>query len=196
MKKYLRVFEIRPGGWLFLSILFFFAEPDEFLIVLFCVLIHEMGHLLALYHFHIPVRCIALEYTGVTINYNTFLLYGAGEFMTALAGPLLGILAAVISSCLAAVFHSERLYLFAGCNAVLSIFNLLPAKPLDGWRCLYALVPRVAQVISVCTAFSVLTVGIFVMYAGYGTALAVMGIILLLQESPQNHRRKHKIKAR
>ena len=48
MKKYLRVFEIRPGGWLFLSILFFFAEPDEFLLVLLCVLIHETGHLLAL----------------------------------------------------------------------------------------------------------------------------------------------------
>ena len=114
--------------------------------------------------------------------------------MTALAGPTLGVLAALLFSWFGEVFHSERLYLLAGCNAVLSAFNLLPAKPLDGWRCLNALVPRAAQVISVCTSIAVLCVGVWVMYAGYGTALALMGIILLLQESPRNAGSKHKIK--
>lgn len=194
MKKYLRVFEIQPDGWLILSILFFFADLDEFLIVIACVMIHETGHLLALKHFRIPVRRITLGFTGVTICYNTFLLYGIRELMTALAGPTLGVFAAVVFSCLGEVFRSERLYLLAGCNVVLSVFNLLPAKPLDGWRCLNALFPRAAQVISVCTAIIVLCIGIWVMYSGYGTALSFMGIVLLLQESPRNDGRKYIIR--
>lgn len=194
MKKYLRVFEIQPGGWLILSILFFFADLDEFLIVIFCVLIHEMGHLLALEHFHVPVRRITLEFTGVTISYNTFLLYGIREMMTALAGPVFGVLASIVFAGMGDLFQSERLFLLAGCNVVLSVFNLLPAKPLDGWRCLNALAPRTAQVISVCTAMVVLCAGIWVMYSGYGTALAIMGIILLLQDTPRNDRIKRVIR--
>ena len=195
MKKYFRVFEIMPGGWLMLSILFFFADLDEFLIVVCSVVIHEMGHLFALEHFRVPVRRITLEATGVTICYNSFLVYGVRELMTALAGPIFGVLASGLFSCMGEMFHSERMYLLAGCNLVLSAFNLLPAKPLDGWRCLYALFPRFAQVISVCTSILVLCVGLWVMYAGYGTALAVMGIILLLQDSPRHHGRKYKIRA-
>ena len=194
MKKYLRVFEIQQGGWLILSILFFFADLDEFLIVIFCVLIHEMGHLLALEHFHVPVRRITLEFTGVTISYNTFLLYGIREMITALAGPMFGVLASIVFAGVGELFQSERLFLLAGCNVVLSAFNLLPAKPMDGWRCLNAMAPRTAQVISVCTAMVVLCVGIWVMYSGYGTALAIMGIILLLQDSPRNDRRKRIIR--
>lgn len=195
MRKYWRLFDIHPGGWLILSILYFFADLDEFIILIMCVLIHELGHLLVLEWFGIRVRRITLDFTGLTIWYNESLLCGIRESIAALSGPMLGLLAAAVCSCVGNALQSERLLLFAGGNAVLSAFNLLPAKPLDGWRCLHALFPLLAQVLSVCTAVIVLLVGLWVMYAGYGTALAIMGIILLLQESPRRQKKRFRISA-
>ena len=57
---------------------------------------------------------------------------------------------------------------------------------------LYALFPVGAQIISVCTAFFVLTAGVCLMYAGYGTVFAMMGIVLILQEAPRNRLRKYR----
>lgn len=190
MSKYLSILEIHSGGWLLLSILYFFANLDEFLIVIACVMIHEAGHLLILEWFGVRVRRIVFDFTGLTIWYNESMLCGFRECVAALSGPALGLLAAAVCSCLGNALESERLLLLAGGNAVLSAFNLLPAKPLDGWRCLHALFPTMAQIVSVCTALIILIVGLWVMYAGYGTALAIMGIMLLLQEAPEKRRRQ------
>ena len=194
MKKYWRIFEITPGGWLLLSVLYFFADLDEFLIIIMCVLVHEMGHLFMLELFGLRIRRIELSFTGMTIFYNDALLYGVRECFTALCGPLFGLIVGVLCSVSGNVLQSNYLLLFAGGNIVLSLFNLLPAKPLDGWRCIHALFPFAAQIISVLTALVVLVVGIAVMYGGYGISLAIMGIILLLQDSPHNDRRKRRIR--
>ncbi|MBQ3009903.1 MAG: hypothetical protein IJD81_01795 [Oscillospiraceae bacterium] len=182
MRKYLQMFEIHPSGWLMLSVLFFFADLDEFLIVICCVLVHETGHLLALRLFKISVRRITLNFTGVIIWYHEFCLFGFREAVVAMAGPLLGLCFGIVCSYVGNLFDWELFYLMAGCNTILSLFNLLPAKPLDGWRCIHALWPNAAYVLSVCTAITVAMVGVWLMYEGYGTALAIMGIILLRQE--------------
>jgi len=193
MKRYWRIFEIKPSGWLLLSVLYFFMDLHAFLTVLLCVWIHEMGHLTALEWFGVRVRRITMDCSGMTIFYNSSYLNGLKECLVALAGPIFGLSAAVCASFVGNVLQSENLLLFAGANAVLSLFNLLPAKPLDGWRCLHALFPIGAQIISVCTAFCILIIGICLMYTGYGIALAVMGILLLLQESPRTSVQRCKI---
>lgn len=193
MKQYWRIFEIKPSGWLLLAVLYFFMDLHDFLMVLLCVWIHEMGHLTALERFGVRVRRIMMDCTGMTIQYNTAQLNGLKECLAALAGPMFGLSAAVCASLIGNTLKSERLLLFAGANAILSLFNLLPAKPLDGWRCLHVLFPIGSQIISVCTALCVLVFGIYLMYAGYGIALAVMGILLLLQENPGTNIKHRKI---
>ncbi|MBQ5672340.1 MAG: hypothetical protein IIV43_08305, partial [Oscillospiraceae bacterium] len=85
------------------------------------------------------------------------------------------------------VLHNDWLLVLAGGNAVLSAFNLLPCRPLDGWRMIQTFFPIAAEVVGFCTAFLVLAAGVFLMYAGYGTTLALMGILLLLQK-PVSHK--------
>lgn len=179
----MKLLEVQPGGWLLLSLLCFFLDFELFIIVIFCIIIHESGHLFFLERFQARVRRITLDLSGLTIHYNTSVVYGVKECLLALGGPMAGVMAAVLSSFLGNFFHSDELLLFAGANAVLSVFNLLPAKPLDGWRFLNALSPAAAQVIGFFTSFIVLIVGVFLMYAGYGTTFAVMGIVLMLQDT-------------
>ena len=185
MMKYLELLEIRSGGWLLLSMLYFFLDADLLLVVLLCAAIHEFGHLFMLDRFGVRIRSITMGITGFTIVYQNLFLCRFQEMLVAFAGPAIGLLAAVFCSFWGNLLQNEMLLLLAGSNAALSIFNLLPAKPLDGWRMLYALFPVAAQVISVCTAFCVLIAGVFLMYAGYGTIFAMMGIILILQEAPR-----------
>jgi len=180
--KYLKLIEIQPGGWILLSLLCFFLDLEMFLIVLCCIVIHESGHLMLLELFGIRVRRITLDFTGFTIHFHSSCLFGIRECITAAAGPVFGLSAAVLFSLLGNMVQNEHLLMLAGGNAVLSAFNLLPCRPLDGWRILQAIFPGAAEVISFCTAFLVLAVGVFLMYAGYGTTLALMGILLIMQK--------------
>ena len=193
MMKYFELLEIRPGGWLLLSLLYFFLDADLLFVVFVCAVIHEYGHILMLELFRVRIRDITMELTGFTISYQSHYLYGIQLFLVAAAGPMLGLLAAVLFSFAGNLLKNDMLLLLAGSNLALSLFNLLPAKPLDGWRMIQAAIPAAAQIISVCTAFCVLTVGIFLMYAGYGTVFPMMGILLFLQEAPKKRYGKYRI---
>lgn len=184
-----RKFEMEPGGWLLLSLLYFFGDLRLMMVVLGCVGLHELGHLLMLRKFGVPVRRLNLGFSGLTIWYPNWILSGRQAFAVAAAGPAAGILTGVLASFAGNLLHHEGLLLFAGGNAVLSVFNLLPAKPLDGWRLLSALWPQKARSISIGTAVLLLAAGIGAMLAGYGIGLAVMGIVLLLQEDRTGPRR-------
>ena len=177
----LRKIEIRPGGWLLLALLNFFGDWESLLAVLGSVAVHEAGHLLMLRRYRVHVRSITFDLTGLCIHYNGLWLTPRREFLAAAAGPALGLGAAVAASLLGNLLQNEFLLLFAGAGAVLSSFNLLPARPLDGWRMLRALCPGLADTVSLCTALGVLALGLYAMARGYGTALAFMGILLLTQ---------------
>ncbi len=105
-----------------------------------CIVLHEFGHAFA-------GRAMGLEYRGITL----FLFGGvaeladepptaASEFIMAIAGP-------IVSAVLAGIFWGLALvtpvpwlaYAFlsvAVINAVVLVFNLVPAFPLDGGRVL------------------------------------------------------------
>ncbi|MBP3654072.1 MAG: hypothetical protein J6J04_01390 [Oscillospiraceae bacterium] len=189
MMKYLRLLEIQPGGWLLLSLLLFFGDWQGLIVILGNVLLHETGHVLMLQRFRVHIRRITFDLTGLCICYNGWLLTPVKEFLCAAAGPCVGLIMSVLASLLGNLFHSEMLLLFAGAGVVLSGFNLLPARPLDGWRMLNALNPVLAAGVSTLTAVLILVTGIGLMAAGYGTALAFMGIILLMQDPPTGKRR-------
>ena len=73
--------------------------------------------------------------------------------------------------------------MFAGIGVILSVFNLLPVKPMDGWRMLFAVFPKASYIISDIASFVLLCVGVYIMMEGYGTALACMGIFFLVWDS-------------
>ena len=63
------------------------------------------------------------------------------------------------------------------------IGDALVNQPLDGWRILYSIVPTVSYVLSGVTSVVVLALGVWLMFEGFGTALALMGVLLLLQDT-------------
>jgi len=103
-----------------------------------CV-IHELGHLAAVWALGGRVEQIRLTGVGVVILPRRQRLFSYGEeCLLALAGPGASLLLAAV----AGAGDSEGAACLAGVSLVLGLFNLLPARPLDGGRILQAAVSR------------------------------------------------------
>lgn len=87
------------------------------------ILIHELGHYIALRICTIPVYAIRMKLWGVQMN--TGPMSAGQELICSLAGPLCGF------SLLLFAKHIPRV---AVCVVVQSCYNLLPLYPLDGGR--------------------------------------------------------------
>ena len=103
-----------PIGWLFA---WFIAAT-----------IHELGHLIALRIFHIPITGMKISLNGAYIE--TGYIPPNQEWLCALAGPILGL------SCLllASLFPLVAIFGF-----VQSVYNLIPLPNYDGGRALLIL---------------------------------------------------------
>ena len=92
--------------------------------------LHEAGHLLMCLMLRVPVRFFSPSPLGAVIGCDpTRLSYGA-EAAVALAGPAAGLMGTAFAALLPPCRFTA---LFAISSLSLSIFNLLPAAPLDGF---------------------------------------------------------------
>jgi Zn-dependent protease len=114
--------------------LFFYAADGALLrAMLPAVLVHELGHALALRLSGGRIRELRLEPGGFCIRYASR-PDRRGEILSAAAGPAAGLLYAPAAAC-----FGPGGELSAGVSLLLSVFNLLPAPPLDGGRILESL---------------------------------------------------------
>ena len=167
--------EISAGGVLLLAALYYFLAADELAALLLAAAAHELGHIAAIHLTGCRVSSIRLCASGAVINRSASLT-PAREALCALSGPVAGALYAVL---IAPVFP-----LSAGMSLCLSIFNALPALPLDGGRALECLMPRRAVLLcSLITASALLMAGLIFSALGMGTAPALAGALLLLAQT-------------
>ena len=103
--------------------------------LLVAALCHELGHLLALHWFGVPVREVVVLPLGALLvaPEQERLSYGR-ELGAVLAGPAANLLLSVLFARLSAD------YVFAGANFLLGLYNLLPIQGLDGGWALYLLI--------------------------------------------------------
>ncbi|APX12020.1 site-2 protease family protein [Tateyamaria omphalii] len=110
------------------------------------LLAHELAHALAARRFGIRTRSITLFLFGGVAELAREPSKAVHEFWIALAGPAMSLVLAVVFALLAdmvitavgQVPTTALLHYLALVNAVLAVFNLLPAFPLDGGRILRA----------------------------------------------------------
>lgn len=145
----------------------------------FCILLHELGHAFVAKHYKLPISQITLFIFGGVAEIKKEPTRPKVEFFMALAGPLVS-LALVI--CLATLtflgikMHWPILIVgvakyLAMINAVIVIFNLIPAFPLDGgrifrallwwWKKDFAWATRISTRLGTAFGFLLIFLGIF-----------------------------------
>lgn len=185
------------GGFvLLLSLLLFFDEGGVLAAAVPAVSVHELCHAAAMRLYgayptrlHASLSGFALDYAG-SVSRRALAL-------TALAGPLGGLLFALLCALSGRALNSEYLYVCAGLGVVLNLFNLLPALPLDGGVLLQSILesclgaPRSRQTLCIlgfAVSAALLLCGLYFLHAGQGAALLMSGLWLAVLQ------RKHTCK--
>ena len=162
--------------------------------VLLAAALHECGHLAMLRLFHVPVEGLRLTALGAELYAKgARRLSYARELLVTLAGPAANLLCALFAGAFAK--NWTVLYVFAGANVILCVYNLLPIQPLDGGRALYLAAAfffgpmvgdAVAAVVGTACALSVLVLGIYLsVVSGSGMFFLLAAFSLLWSALPQ-----------
>ena len=166
-----------PLAVLVFTLLYASLEDRELAALLSAVLIHELGHLAALRLLGLKLCALRLELTGLCIRYA-----GAPDrweqFLTAAAGPAMGLIYAQLASWMG-------WELTAGVSLLLSLFNLLPVRPLDGWQmaaalCTGARSERILNAVGLLASLTVLFLGARFLWQGRGFGLCIVGACLFV----------------
>ena len=182
--------EASPGAAFLAAAMFFFLRGRELLALLPAILIHELGHAAAILALGLRLRGFRAEEGGFRLNYagDTTPM---GHALIAAAGPVAGFGYALLASYLWRETGQDGLSLSAGVSLLLSVFNLLPAPPLDGGRILAPLLcawlgsnrgERISRILGYGVGLGLCTLGVVFALHGRGAAPLLPGLWLLLRE--------------
>ncbi|ANW00901.1 site-2 protease family protein [Bradyrhizobium icense] len=117
------------------------------------IVLHELAHAVVARRYDMPIRGITLFVFGGVAEMEDEPTSAKGEFLMAVAGPIMSLGLAVFFYLLVLLVpggvsiadgemalsaHAVVLLYLAGINCILAIFNVVPAFPLDGGRMLRA----------------------------------------------------------
>jgi stage IV sporulation protein FB len=146
-----------------------------FSVLLLAAVVHEFGHFAAIKLLGSRLTELRLELTGAVISFDHNSVTNIGEAVIALAGPLFGVIAAVIAAYLD---FSE----FAGVSLFLSALNLLPSEQLDGGRLVKLIFASetISLIVHCITCFGLLLLGLYVMNVTGGNFTCLLLALWLL----------------
>lgn len=181
---------ISAGALLLGALIYCTASFSELAAILAPVIVHELGHILTLRLYGLRIRRVSADLCGLRIEYGG-VCAPLGHVASALAGPAAGLAYAFAASWMARRTGNEVLTLSSGVSLLLSLFNLLPILPLDGGRVFSLLVTellggrrgdRLTKTVSLTLAAALLAAGLYLMWRGEGTALALAALWLLASQ--------------
>lgn len=174
--------EVTPSFLVMAAWLNYIDDQGLLLPALICCAMHELGHLCMLYILKQNVKYIRITAIGAEIYMADRMSY-QGELITALAGPLINLLAAGI------LCRLPDGMMLAGMNLVLACFNLLPVGALDGGRAVRCLLTfafgpewgeRMAKLCSWLATLGICGLSLWLAGAGGNVTLAVVAVWLLV----------------
>ena len=141
-----------------------------------CIVLHEFGHALVAQSRGMPIRGITLFLFGGVSELGDEPPSAGTEFVMAIAGPLVSAVLAGIFWGLAVLgFHSGWAHpvvivfgYLAAINAMVLVFNMVPAFPLDGGRVLRSLLWAVSGSVRRATRWA--------SYAGQAFAFVLIAV--------------------
>lgn len=155
-------------------------KSGNFALCFMCALIHECGHLFAMFCFKERPQCIRLRLFDFVIVSNTDREVATDMIIT-LSGPVFNLLSAFFF-----YFVSRRFSVF---NLVFGVFNLLPLLTFDGGHALMLFLYKKFRVKTTETIIKVLTfiflipafcIGVLVLfYSKYNYSLLLISLYLL-----------------
>ena len=178
------------GFVLLISAIYFFDTQGIIAALMPAVFIHELGHMAVLVFLGAPPRKLTASLSGFSMDYVGSLSC-RGELAAALGGPVFGLLFAFFCAWCGRWLENDFLLLSAGLGCVLNLFNLLPARPLDGGRALCAVLEmklssrtalRITTVIGVLISLGLVGFGVYCFLEGRGFALIPAGAWLLFMQ--------------
>lgn len=191
--------------WLLVVIAAIISPVQVVVNILLAAMLHECGHLAILRLFRVPIEGMRLTALGAELYARGAqrLSYGR-ELLVTLAGPAINLIVAVLAAAAALYMQWETLYVFAGANVILCLYNLLPILPLDGGRTLYLVTAyffgpmvgdAVAAIVGTVCALSLLVLGIYLsIVSGSGMFFLLAAFSLLWGTLPQLRLAKNAIR--
>ena len=95
---------------------------------LLAIVVHELGHIIAIFLMGMRVKNVKLELSGIKIEYSGIASEDSETFV-ALCGPLAGIAYFLV------IHKANAFFALSGeLSLIYSFFNIMPIAPLDGGR--------------------------------------------------------------
>ncbi len=121
---------IRPGFLFLCAVSLLFCGIDLAICALGAVLLHELAHVFAARIFGGKLALVEFSWAGISMHAGFAGMTGyVCDALCAAAGPLANLL---VGFFVAAIAAREILFMFAGANILLGIYNIIPAIGLDG----------------------------------------------------------------
>lgn len=152
-----------------LLIMLIFDRTGLIIPTLFAVIIHETGHLFAMWCLECQPKKIRLIPASVQIVRN-FCFKKSGEIKIALMGPAFNVILFLVLFLNYLIFKNETVLTFGILNLVIGVFNLLPVSGLDGGIVLEHLLEKyfnpqkasyLVRLLTVFLAFSAFVIGVY-----------------------------------
>lgn len=159
-----------------------------FFILVFSAVVHEFGHLFAIYRLGYRIRRIDILPMGALIVVPEG-IPDADEYNIAISGPLASLVLAALS-CLWFVFSGTLPAFFSTfVNLTLALFNLMPIQKLDGGKALYSyLASKQIKTEPVCSALSIVSklfflilTAVFIAGTDFNLGVILLSAVLLIQ---------------
>ena len=180
--------DISAGAIFLLSALYFFGGLEAISIILLAATVHELGHITAIKLFGGRIKAIRFDASGFCMNVAG-LDSAAKEIIALLMGPAFGIAFSYFASYYGNKLYSEYLLSLAGVSLVFSLFNLLPALPLDGGRALFYLISdrktaeKVLDISGMGVGIALILAGLYFLGSERGAAFLFAGIWILIAQT-------------
>ncbi len=171
-----------------LSALYFFGGIKSVCAVLLAAAVHEAGHIISIVILRGKIRAVRFDASGFCMS-CCGLDSSLKELVSILMGPVFGLLFAYLASYCGNALNDSFLCEAAGVSMILSVFNLLPALPLDGGRALYCMISsrimaeKVLDVSGMLSGLVLVTCGLYFLGNEKGAAFLISGIWVLIAQT-------------